>query len=152
MEASGADPSFFIEGKGEIEFGAKLKFGENDASSDGDLGFDGDFKIKVEASLTLQGGLVGYLFAAGDWKGDKITQYSGKGETGLTGVLKSGVDALGPYIDAKIEFAGLIFVAEKVEEDQNNGTSKKKKIGPYTVIEECTLIGNKYYFNYENEK
>ena len=40
----------------------------------------------------------------------------------------------------------------KVEKDDEFGTSKTEKLGPYTVIKDALLIGNKYYLNKDNEK
>uniref|UniRef100_UPI0039A6F23C hypothetical protein n=1 Tax=Ornithobacterium rhinotracheale TaxID=28251 RepID=UPI0039A6F23C len=146
LEVSGIDADFFIRASGKIDFGTTMKIGEEDHLSEGDIGFDGDFKIRVEASLTIGGGLIGFLFMAGDWKGDKITEYRAYGETGLTGALKTGADIEGPYIDANISFSGLIFVAEKVQKDDELGAAKTDKLGPYPVIKSCKLIGGKYYF------
>lgn len=52
-----------------------------------------------------------------------------------------------------MKFAGLSAVAQKQQKNKNFGRNKTNALGPYTVVGEHTLLGNKYYFNLQqNDK
>ncbi|GGX19212.1 hypothetical protein [Aquimarina muelleri] len=155
LDAAGAEVSFFIEMVGSIDFGVafSMQVAQQTQLSKGNIGFDGALKLRVEASLTLGGGLVGFLFMGGDISGNSTTKYKVSAETGFTGALKTGADNAGLYIDASIKFAGLSAVAKKEQKSNFGGVGKTKKLGPYTVVGQHTLLGNKYYFNLQqNDK
>ena len=158
LAASGIDADFFIQGIGSLGFETKIQIGEdnhkkNDKTSQGYIGLTGDFKIRVEASVTIGGGLVGFIFEGGDIAGAvKTTKYTAYGETGIKGSLATGADEKGPYIEGEIKFSGLIFVAEKKVEQIDGGLTNTEEVGRYVAVEECTLLGGRHYINLEEKK
>lgn len=152
VNAGGVHPDFFISAKGKVGFGLTLKIGEEDKYSQGRVGFEGDFKVRVEASVTVSPGVIGFIFSGGDAKSFVTsTEYRAYGETGLTGNLSSGADERGPYIDFSVNFSGLQFVAEKKIMDQKKTSSKTEKLGPYNVLGASQLLKGKKYL-VEDEK
>ncbi len=153
LSLSGVEATFFIEAKGTINVGYDLKMqidGHRTLSTGaGSQGFETSLVVKIEAGITMSGGLQGFFFSGedGDYSGTSKTEYSAKAETGFKGTFKTGADYKGLYIDAKIEFSGLNAVAEKKEKDNNYNLSKTTKLGPYEIVKSYTLLNNKYYFN-----
>ncbi len=153
LSLSGVEATFFIEAKGTINVGYDLKMqidGHRTLSTGaGSQGFETSLVVKIEAGITMSGGLQGFFFSGGDgdYSGTSKTEYSAKAETGFKGTFKTGADYKGLYIDAKIEFSGLNAVAEKKEKDNNNNSSLTTKLGPYEIVKSYTLLHKKYYFN-----
>lgn len=152
LEVGGVHPDCFISAKGEIGFGFTLKIGEDNDSSQGTVGFDGDFKLRVEASVTVDPGVIGFIFSGGSAESlVTSTEYRAYGETGLTGNLLSGADEKGPYLELSVDFSGLNFVAEKKIKDEDTGASKTKKLGPYVMVKQQKLFGGKKYLIEEKQ-
>ncbi|MBE7653915.1 hypothetical protein [Tenacibaculum finnmarkense] len=155
LDAAGAEASFFIEVVGNIDVGVafSMQVAAQAQLSKGTTDFDGALKMRVEASLTLGGGLVGFLFIGGSLSSDSSTKYVASVETGFTGGLKIGADNAGLYIDTIIKFAGLSATAQKVHKNVEGGGERTKTIGPYVIAKEITLLKNKHYFNLQkNDK
>lgn len=152
VNAGGVHPDFFISAKGKVGFGLTLKIGEEDKYNQGRVGFEGDFKVRVEASVTVSPGVIGFIFSGGDAESFVTsTEYRAYGETGLTGNLLTGADEKGPYVDFSVNFSGLQFVAEKKIMDERGAFSKTEKLGPYNVLGASQLLKGKKYL-VEDEK
>ncbi|WCC41166.1 hypothetical protein PJJ26_00655 (plasmid) [Tenacibaculum finnmarkense] len=144
LDAAGAEASFFIEVVGNIDVGVafSMQVAAQAQLSKGTIDFDGALKMRVEASLTLGGGLVGFLFIGGSLSSDSSTKYVASVETGFTGGLKIGADNAGLYIDTIIKFAGLSATAQKVHKNVEGGGERTKTLGPYLIAKEITLLKN----------
>ncbi|MCD8440839.1 hypothetical protein [Tenacibaculum finnmarkense] len=135
---------FFIEVVGNIDVGVafSMQVAAQAQLSKGTIDFDGALKMRVEASLALGGGLVGFLFIGGSLSSDSSTKYVASVETGFTGGLKIGADNAGLYIDTIIKFAGLSATAQKEQKNVEGGGERTKTLGPYLIAKEITLLKN----------
>lgn len=108
---------------------------------------DADMKLTIEASITVGGGLVGFMFAGGDIKGAFTeSTYTASAETGFELDLTSGVTAhKGVYIGAKLDFLGLIAVGKK-ETKRNKVGGSSEELFRYTIVEKTNFIDKTFYF------
>ncbi|WP_282057147.1 hypothetical protein [Maribacter luteus] len=149
LESSGVEPVFTLTAKGSISLAAKGKihFDNNNNASKLEVQNTNSLKFTVEASISADGGLAGFLFAGGDWDGFVTkTKYEAKAETGLELKFGLGVEAgKGLFLDAKLDFTGLIAVGKKVTES-DEFMKKEKEAFRYEIIEPTPLLGDTYYF------
>ncbi|WP_276166938.1 hypothetical protein [Zobellia alginiliquefaciens] len=150
LESSGVEPVFTLTAEGSISLAAKGKihFDDNNNASKLEVQNTNSLKFTVEASISADGGLAGFLFAGGDWDGFVTkTKYEAKAETGLELKFGLGVEASkGLFLDAKLDFTGLIAVGKKVTES-DEFMKKEKEAFRYEIIEPTpSMLGDTYYF------
>lgn len=149
LESSGIQPVFTITAKGSVSVGVqgKIHFDENNNASKLEVKNTNTIKLIVEASITADGGLAGFLFAGGELKGLVTkTKYGVYAETGFQATFGVGVEAgEGPFLESKFEFLGLIAVGKKVTEG-DEGVKVSKKAFEYEIIKPTLMLEGKYNF------
>ncbi len=158
---AGLSPSCFIELVGSIKGDIKgsIRTGV-DGMNSVESSITNEVKLRIEASITLGGGVVGFIFAAieKDMTAyyDEV-KYRAIGEIGFKNKKELGADHNGVYFDYMLKFNGLKFVAKKEQQTTVQGEVKKDKVkvgeevseeelGQFVVIPRKIFMGGKTYF------
>ncbi|MCR1026320.1 hypothetical protein NQT66_15970 [Cellulophaga baltica] len=149
LEATGVEPILSITATGKIALSGTgtIHMGENTNNSKIDINTEASLMFVVEASITVDGGFMGFVISGGEVEGFVTKKkYVAKAETGFT--LNSGYGvhfAKGPYLKNSIDFSGMKIIAkEETSMDDLGGNSEE--VFEYVLMEpKKSLVGGINY-------
>ncbi|WP_282133531.1 hypothetical protein [Cellulophaga baltica] len=151
LDVIGADPVFKLEATGQIDVSAngKIQFDERGNGGHLETSNKASISLSVEASITLGGGILGFVFSGGDIDSlIKKNTYMIKAEAGFTANFAQGVHfTQGPYFRAQLGFSGIMCTTTTTSSINKLGKTTVKE-DPYIIVpKKDPMIGKTFYFN-----